>query len=234
MRLMIFVAAFAACSGRGDRPSAEPDPHGRDESAPSSEQSAEEAPAARGDGTERAPEAPADKAVALFAGGCFWCMEGPFEALEGVESVLSGYTDGAVQAPTYDAVSSGRTGHAEAVRVLYDPAVVSYDKLLEVFWHNVDPTDDGGQFCDRGSQYRTGIYPVDAEQRAAAERSKRAIAAQLDAPVVTPITDATAFWVAESYHQDFYRTNPQRYTSYRRGCGRDDRLRALWGRVAEH
>ena len=211
---------------------------GRDTSAPESQQASgtDDPPPATADaeGSPRAPEPPEGKAVAYFAGGCFWCMEGPFEALEGVESVLSGYTDGERPHPTYEQVSSGRTGHAEAVRVLYDPQVVGYEKLLEVFWHNVDPTDAGGQFCDRGSQYRTGIYPVDAEQRRAAEASKAAIAAELDEPVVTAITDAGPFWIAEDYHQDYYRTHPTRYRQYRSGCGRDDRLRELWGSAVGH
>jgi peptide-methionine (S)-S-oxide reductase len=227
MRIPLVLALFAACSGSSEAPA---DPS-RAESEP---RAAESSGRHDGEGTERAPAPAEGEAVALFAGGCFWCMEGPFEALEGVQSVLSGYTDGDTAAPTYEEVSSGRTGHAEAVRVLYDPSVVTYEELLEVFWHNVDPTDDGGQFCDRGSQYRTGIYPVDAAQRRAAEASKRAVGERLDDAIVTAITDAGPFWIAEAEHQDFYRTNPARYTSYRRGCGRDARLRAIWGSSAGH
>ncbi len=216
--LFVVLSLFAACS---DRDSAEPS---------GSAATGDDPPAAAPvDGSPAAPDPPEGKAVAYFAGGCFWCMERPFEVLEGVESVLSGYTDGEQPHPTYRQVSSGDTGHAEAVRVLYDPAVISYERLLEIFWHNVDPTDAGGQFCDRGNQYRTGIYPVDAEQRAAAEASKAAIAEQLGEPVVTEISDATTFWVAEDYHQNYYQTHPIRYRQYRTGCGRDRRLVELWG-----
>jgi len=215
----LVLSLFAACSGKEST-----SPAGNEGVA------ADDSPVAETvDGSPRAPEPPEGKAVAYFAGGCFWCMERPFEVLDGVESVLSGYTDGDTQHPTYEEVSSGDTGHSEAVRVLYDPAVISYEKLLETFWHNVDPTDAGGQFCDRGNQYRTGIYPVNAEQRAAAEASKAAIAEQLGERIVTPITDATPFWVAEDYHQNFYQTHPMRYRQYRTGCGRDRRLVELWG-----
>lgn len=186
------------------------------------------------EGSSQAPPAPEGKEVAIFAGGCFWCMERPFEDIEGVESVLSGYAGGRERRPTYEQVGTGRTGHAEAVRILYDPDRVSYERLLEVFWHNVDPLDGGGQFCDRGSQYRSAIFPLNAEQRRAAERSKRRIEQQLGRPVATRIERTDAFWVAEDYHQDFYRTNPERYSSYRRGCGRDARLRELWGEAAGH
>lgn len=218
VRFAVFVvlSLFAACSGK-------------DSSATGGSEAASDSPAAVAEGSPRAPEPPEGKAVAYFAGGCFWCMERPFEVLDGVESVLSGYTDGETPHPTYEAVSRGDTGHSEAVRVLYDPSVITYEKLLETFWRNVDPTDAGGQFCDRGNQYRTGIYPVDAEQRAAAEASKAEVAERLGERIVTPITDASAFWVAEAYHQDFYRTHPIRYRQYRTGCGRDRRLVELWG-----
>lgn len=171
---------------------------------------------------------------ALFAGGCFWCMEGPFEALDGVLNVVSGYTDGDVVDPTYEQVSSGSTGHSEAVRVIYDPARISYERLLEVFWRNIDPTDAGGQFCDRGSQYRTGVYVQNAEERGLAEASKVAAQANVEEPIVTPITDASRFYDAEDYHQNFYLTHPTRYRSYRSGCGRDRRLEQLWGASAAH
>ena len=220
--LLVLSLALVACSGT-EEASGESS-SGTDSPPPATAEAHDDT-----DGSPRAPEPPAGKQVALFAGGCFWCMEGPFEALDGVESVLSGYTDGDTEHPTYEEVSSGRTGHSEAIRVLYDPSVVTYEQLLETFWVNVDPTDRGGQFCDRGNQYRTGIYPVDAEQRAAAEASKAATAERLGQPIVTPITDATAFWVAEDYHQDFYRTHESHYRRYRTGCGRDARLRALWG-----
>jgi peptide-methionine (S)-S-oxide reductase len=182
--------------------------------------------------TRRAPDLEAGRAEAIFAGGCFWCMEAPFERLDGVISVTSGYTGGELAGPSYEQVSSGDTGHAEAVRIVYDPERVSYERLLEVFWRNVDPTQADGQFCDRGRQYRTGIFVVNEEQRRLAEASKRAVRERLDAPVVTEITEAGPFWVAEDYHQDYYRTHPVRYRSYRAGCGRDARLRALWGEAA--
>lgn len=169
---------------------------------------------------------------ALFAGGCFWCMEGPFEALDGVVNVVSGYTDGDVVDPTYEQVSSGTTGHAEAVRVIYDPSRITYERLLEVYWHNVDPTDGGGQFCDRGNQYRTGVYVHNDEERRLAEASKVAAQANVEEPIVTPITDASPFYDAEEYHQNFYLTHPTRYRSYRNGCGRDRRLEQLWGASA--
>lgn len=172
--------------------------------------------------------------TAYFAGGCFWCMEKPFEQLDGVGAVVSGYIDGLVDEPTYHQVSRGSSGHAEAIRVVYDPATVTYPQLLEVFWHNVDATDEGGQFCDRGSQYRTGIFVRNAEERAQAEASRRAAQEELGQRIVTPIADATYFYDAEEYHQDYYRTNPTRYNRYRSGCGRDRRLRELWGAAAAH
>jgi peptide-methionine (S)-S-oxide reductase len=174
---------------------------------------------------------PPGLAVATFAGGCFWCMEPPFDKLEGVISTTSGYTGGAKRNPTYREVSSGGTGHAEAVQVVYDPVKVSYEKLLQVFWVNVDPTDAGGQFCDRGSQYRTGIFVHDATQRKLAEASKAALekSKPFKEPVVTEIVPAGEFWAAEDYHQDYYKKNPLRYKYYRNGCGRDQRLQALWG-----
>lgn len=191
------------------------------------------APAREGSGsTLEAPPPEAGRAVAIFAGGCFWCMEGPFEAIEGVESVLSGYTGGQVLHPSYEEIGGGRTGHAEAIRVLYDPARVTYAALLEVFWHNVDPTQANGQFCDHGNQYRTGIFYGSDEERRAAEASREAAHATLGREIVTEITEASAFWIAEDYHQDYYRTHPAHYTRYRTGCGRDARLRQLWGEAA--
>jgi len=189
---------------------------------------------ARGNGeTAGGPAVPAADAAALeratFAGGCFWCMEAPFDELEGVASTTSGYTGGRVEDPTYEQVSAGGTGHAEAVQVLYDPERVSYEELLRVFWRNVDPTDDGGQFCDRGNQYRTGIFFHSEEQRRLAEASKRELEGRFERPVVTPIEAAGAFYAAEEYHQDFYDKSPIRYKVYRTGCGRDRRLEELWG-----
>jgi peptide-methionine (S)-S-oxide reductase len=182
------------------------------------------------------PEPPAGSATAIFAGGCFWCMEAPFDALDGVISTTVGYTGGHTDAPSYEQVSSGSTGHAEAVRVVYDPKKLSYQKLLEVFWHNVDPLDAGGQFCDRGTQYRSAIFATNAEQRRLAEASKRELAAsgRLQGKIVTEIVPAGPFYPAEEYHQDYYRKNPIRYRFYRRGCGRDHRLEQLWKDAAGH
>ena len=185
-------------------------------------------------GTRAAPPPADGRAVAIFAGGCFWCMEGPFEAIDGVDAVLSGYAGGPERGPSYREVSSGSTGHAEAVHVTFDPSVVSYERLLDVFWHNVDPLDGGGQFCDRGHHYRTAIFPVDDAQRAAAQASKAQIEEQLGRRVATELEQTAEFWIAEDYHQDFYRTNPAHYTRYRTGCGRDARLREVWGEAAGH
>lgn len=166
---------------------------------------------------------------ATFAGGCFWCMEPPFEKIPGVASVTSGYTGGEQVNPTYEEVSSGRTGHAEAVEILYDPAKVTYAQLLDVFWHNIDPLQADGQFCDHGRQYRTGIYTHDAEQKQLAEQSKAQVTAKFQRPIVTEIVPAGRFYPAEEYHQDYYRRNAVRYFTYRAGCGRDRRLQELWG-----
>jgi len=171
-------------------------------------------------------------AEAVFAGGCFWCMEVPFEKLSGVVSVESGYTGGPETGPTYYAVSRGETGHFEAIRVVYHPEQIDYAKLLSVFWHNVDPTQADGQFCDKGDQYRTAIFVGTAEERKLAEASKLATEAVLERPVVTPVFPASTFWLAEDYHQDFYKKKPTRYRSYRAGCGRDHRLQQLWGKLA--
>ncbi len=170
-------------------------------------------------------------AVATFAGGCFWCMEHPYDELEGVLSTTVGYTGGHRKNPTYREVSAGGSGHAEAVQVVYDPNKVSYEKLLEVFWRNIDPLDKGGQFCDRGSQYRTGIFYHDETQKRLAEASRRALDAsgRFAQAIVTEIVPASEFYPAEDYHQDYYRKNPIRYKFYRWGCGRDRRLAGLWG-----
>jgi peptide-methionine (S)-S-oxide reductase len=170
-------------------------------------------------------------AVAIFAGGCFWCMEPPFDAVPGVVSTTSGYTGGSVADPSYEQVSSGTTGHREAVRVEFDPKRVTYAKLLDVFWHNIDPTDAGGQFCDRGTQYTSAIFYGDDEQRAEAEASKRQLEAsgRLAGPVATAILPAGPFYAAEEYHQDYYEKNPLRYRFYRSGCGRDRVLERIWG-----
>ena len=170
--------------------------------------------------------------VATFAGGCFWCMEGPFDKLEGVVSTTSGYTGGQKENPTYKQVSTGGTGHTEAVQIVYDPVKVSYKQLLEVFWVNHDPTEADGQFCDKGSQYRPGIFYHDEEQKTLAEASKKQIEQikTFSDPVVTEITSASTFYPAEDYHQDYYIKNPFRYKFYRSGCGRDSRLEQLWGK----
>ena len=168
-------------------------------------------------------------ARATFAGGCFWCMEPPFDKLAGVVSTTSGYTGGRTENPTYEQVSTGRTGHTEAVEVVYDPRTVTYAQLLEVFWRNIDPLTANAQFCDTGSQYRAGIFVHDETQRRLAEESKRAVAQRLGKPIVTEIVAASTFWPAEEYHQDYYKKNPIRYKLYRTGCGRDRRLEAIWG-----
>ena len=179
---------------------------------------------------------PPGQAVAIFAGGCFWCMEPPFDKVPGVTATISGYTGGRKVNPTYEEVSSGATGHAEAVEVIYDPKKVSYEKLLEVYWVNVDPTVKDQQFCDHGTQYRTAIFYQDEAQRNAAEASKAALekSRPFKEPIVTPIVMAGAFYPAEEYHQDYYRKNPVRYQLYRSGCGRDARLKQLWGDRASH
>jgi peptide-methionine (S)-S-oxide reductase len=170
-----------------------------------------------------------ERARATFAGGCFWCMEPPFDKLPGVLSTTSGYTGGSTTAPTYEQVSAGRTGHAEVVEIVYDPGKVTYAQLLEVFWRNVDPLTANAQFCDVGSQYRAAIFVHDETQRRLAEESKRAVARTLGKDVVTEIVPASKFWPAEDYHQDFYKKSPIRYNLYRAGCGRDQRLEAIWG-----
>ena len=172
-----------------------------------------------------------DTEYATFAAGCFWCIEADFEKVEGVLSVISGYTGGTKANPSYKEVSSGTTGHTEAVRVFYDPEVISYQELLAVFWRNVDPTVSDRQFCDIGEQYRAGIFYHDESQRVAAEQSRAEIerTKPFADPVVTEITAASAFYPAEAYHQDYAKKNPIRYSYYRTSCGRDRRLSELWG-----
>jgi len=169
--------------------------------------------------------------IATFAGGCFWCMEGPFDKLAGVISTTSGYTGGHTENPTYKQTSSGKTGHTEAVQIVYDPGQVSYEKLLDVFWHNIDPTTPDQQFCDRGNQYRSEIFYHNDVQKQLAEASKSALDKNkpFKEPIVTQISKASTFYAAEDYHQDYYKKNPVRYRYYRYGCGRDKRLEALWG-----
>ena len=175
--------------------------------------------------------APEKLAKATFAGGCFWCMEPPFDKLVGVVSTTSGYTGGNKLNPTYREVSDGGTGHAEAVQIVYDPGKISYEKLLDVFWHNIDPTVKDQQFCDHGSQYRTAIFYQGDDQKKLAEAAKVALmkSKPFKADIVTEISAASTFYPAEDYHQDYYIKNPVKYKFYRFNCGRDARLRELWG-----
>lgn len=173
-------------------------------------------------------ESPALK-TAIFAGGCFWCMEHPFDRLDGVTDVQSGYAGGGVENPTYKEVSDGGTGHKEVVQVTYDPSKISYARLLEVFWRNIDPFDAQGQFCDKGNQYASAIFTVDEEEKRLAAESKAATEKRFGVAIATEILPGARFWPAEEYHQDYYIKNPWRYKYYRGGCGRDSRLGAVWG-----
>ena len=170
--------------------------------------------------------------TAIFAGGCFWCMEPPYDEIDGVISTISGYSGGHKKNPTYKQVSTGRTGHTEVVQITFDPNRVSYKKLLDIFWRNIDPTTDKGQFCDRGSQYRPAIFYMDEEQQETALASLQEIeqVKTFAAPIKVEISKAGEFYPAEEYHQDYYRKNPIRYKYYRYGCGRDKRLEQLWGK----
>jgi peptide-methionine (S)-S-oxide reductase len=179
-----------------------------------------------------AQTAPPTTAVATFAGGCFWCTEADFDKVEGVVSTTSGFIGGLAVDPTYQQVVTGRTGHTEAVEIVYDPAVVSYERLLDVFWRNHDPLAKDRQFCDRGNQYRPGIFYHTGEQRTLAEETKKKHQARFKQPIQTEITAASTFYKAEEYHQDYYKKNPVRYQFYRFNCGRDARLEELWGKPA--
>ena len=182
--------------------------------------------------------------TAVVAGGCFWCVESDFESVPGVKSVVSGYTGGTVKNPTYKQVTKGGTGHYEAVEIRFDPAKISYAKIIDLFFRSIDPTDAGGQFCDRGESYRTAIFVKNAAQRAAAEKAKADAMAALGRKIVTPIVNAGTFYKAEAYHQDYYKGNdlvltrrgPKRqseaYKFYRKACGRDKRVKQLWGNAA--
>ena len=170
-----------------------------------------------------------ERAVATFAGGCFWCVESDFDHVPGVLSTTSGYTGGKAANPTYEQVSAGRTGHAESVEVAYDPRKVSYAQLLDYFWHHVDPTVKDQQFCDHGNQYRTAIFVHNDEERKLAEESKKKVEAELKKPIYTEIEQPGLFYKAEDYHQDFYLKNPAKYKFYRWNCGRDQRLEQIWG-----
>ncbi len=175
-----------------------------------------------------------DLQVATFAGGCFWCVESDFDNVPGVARTISGYTGGDLMDPTYKQVSAGGTGHREAVQIFYDPKQVDYAMLLEIFWRSVDPTDDGGQFCDRGESYETAIFANSPKQKRLAEDSKRRLqqSAVVNQPIVTPIEVAGRFYPAEDYHQNYYKKNPLRYNFYRYRCGRDARIQMLWGKDA--
>ena len=171
-------------------------------------------------------------AKAYFAGGCFWCMEEAFEKFDGVTAVVSGYMGGTVADPTYEQVSDGRTGHAESIEVTYDPSKVTYQKLLDAFWHNIDPITPNAQFCDHGTQYRAVVFYSTDEEKRLAEESKSKIeqSKRLPAPIVTQLVQASTFYQAEDYHQDYYKKNPLRYKYYKYSCGRAQRLEALWGK----
>lgn len=176
-----------------------------------------------------APVAAQERAVAVFAGGCFWCTEADFDKVPGVQATVSGYIAGKASTATYALVSAGGTGHAEAVEVTYDPKKVSYQQLLDFYWRSIDPTVKDAQFCDHGDQYRSAIFVRNAEERQLAEASKKKVEAQLKKPIYTQIADATPFYAAEEYHQDFYKKNPTKYKFYRWNCGRDQRLEQIWG-----
>lgn len=182
--------------------------------------------------TGKAPAHPGeDRKIAIFAGGCFWCVESDFDKVPGVLETVSGYTGGHTDNPTYNEVSVKDTGHYEALRVTYNPEKVTYKELLRTFWRTVDPTDKGGQFCDRGKSYRTAIFAVDQDQLDAARASKEneQTSGKLKGRIVTPVIKASTFYKAETYHQDYYSKNPLRYKYYRYSCGRDARIKELWG-----
>lgn len=184
-------------------------------------------------GSGFADEAPALENV-VFAGGCFWCVESDFDKVAGVKETVSGFTGGHVNYPSYKQVTRGGTGHIESVRITFDPAVVSFERLVHLFWRSVDPTDAGGQFCDRGESYTTAIFVTSSQQHEIAEASKADLTASsaLKKPVVTPIHTLTTFWPVERYHQDYYNKKPLRYRYYRKSCGRDKQVKVLWGKEA--
>ena len=221
--LLLMGLASGACQSSPSKPVAPTDPQAQEPAA------SDAASAAAGSSRALAPMPPGAQA-ATFAGGCFWCMERPFEILEGVYSVTSGYAGGPEREPTYEQVASGQTGHAEVVQVVYDPNLITYEVLLDTFWRQIDPTQVDGQFVDRGRQYRTAIFTHDERQRELALASRQALAdsKRFDKPIVTAIEPLTQFWPAEEYHQDFYKKNPARYKSYRSGSGRDAFLRVKW------
>lgn len=221
---LVLLAVAVTLAGAGALASGPANPE------PPKKESAQPSPSAPAPDKKEEPKL----ATAIFAGGCFWCMEGPFDKLPGVISTTAGYTGGTKENPTYEEVSSGTTGHAEAVQIVYDPSKVTYAQLLDVFWHNVDPLTPNAQFCDHGTQYRSAIFYLDAEQQRLAEESKRQLEAsgRFKKPIVTQIVAASTFYPAEDYHQDYYQKNPVRYRYYRFACGRDARLKELWGEDA--
>ena len=184
-------------------------------------------------GQELQPPPPAGLQTATFAGGCFWCMVHPFEVIDGVTSTISGYTGGSVANPTYEQVSAGGTSHRESVEVVFDPEKVSYQTLLDIYWRNIDPFDDKGQFCDKGNQYRSAIFVANDEQKLKAEASKRKLKERFGRAIATDILPAGPFYRAEEYHQDYYKKNPLHYRFYRFSCGRDARLKQVWGEEAD-
>lgn len=185
-------------------------------------------------GTVLAEAPPPNLRMAIVAGGCFWCLEGPFERIPGVGDVLAGYTGGEERHVTYRQIGRGDTGHVEAVRIVYDPAQVTYAQIVDTFLRNIDPTQNDGQFCDRGTQYRSIIFVANAEERAVAEAALAAASQTLRRTLSTEIRDAGPFWIAEDYHQDYYRTHAAQYNQYRAACGRDERLEQLWGPSESH
>lgn len=215
--MFMLLALLAACNGVSASPPGQ---------APSDQARSDQAPSDH----DRAPvpEAAAGQAVAIFAGGCFWCMESDFDRLAGVVATTSGFAGGHTQAPTYEAVSAENTGHAEAVRVIYDTSKLTYAQVLDYYWRHTDPTDGGGQFCDRGDSYRPVVFYLDDAQKQAALASKAAVEGLLGKSVATQVAPAGTFWAAEVYHQDFHVKSPARYEPYRRGCGRDARVKAVW------
>ncbi len=221
MRVTLLALAIFACS----KPDARADPT----PAPTSQPAKKD-----GHGMAAPAVVPEGHEVALLAGGCFWCMESSLEAVPGVTAVVSGYTAGHKKDPTYKEVGTGSTGHTEAVQVVFDPKTISYEKLLDAFWHNVDPFAKDRQFCDAGTQYRAGIYWLNEAQRKAAQASLNEVAAKFDKAITTELEQATEFYPAEEYHQDFYKKNPAHYQRYRYGCRRDARLKEIWGDAAGH
>ena len=183
-------------------------------------------------GMQPVPAAAEQKGVAIFAGGCFWCIEADFDRVPGVLETLSGYTGGTLPNPTYMQVVRKGTGHREALRIVYDPETVTYEQLLTAFWRSIDPTDAGGQFCDRGEPYTTAVFVLDSEQRRLAEATKVAAAEALGQKIATAIEDAGEFYPAEDYHQDYHNKNPVKYGLYRWRCGRDAQVEAVWGEAA--